>query len=545
MILVSAPRLRAAFAACLLFAIGAPLAAQGTAPVPLDDPAYAYLDRLEELGLVDSVVMGQRPYSYREMSRLARAASAAAASRISGTAESILVDGLLARLSTRVATAAPARAALFDEGLLAANATDAARRAPPPAGSGVGPQATIDPLALRRLGDPAPRGRSVGWELLQRAEPASWLALNGRERAELGTSADVAAPSRTAAVLEGGLRARWRNLALLVGREQIGWGSGGHGGLFIAADAPALDQLSLASDQPFLLPSLLRRVGPVSATIFLAHLGPSATRTNSQMLAYKISVRPAPTLELGATFQNHFNGEGGRSSPFWYRVIDFLPMIDIFRRHNYVDTTHVFDVDSDKAIGADFRWRSDALGGTVFAGEILLDDFDVTRLVSSLNYAGSHTLSIAVPRLASPAWSLRLDLTHMGPLTYTHAALHQGMTTRGRLLGNELGPDAKSFGAELRWMPSATTRVSLAGQGSIYSNTTYTSGYDVNGRWIVNKISSGTDELRELVVGNASIDATTSATVTMRGGVGRTRNVMFVGGRRRDYVADVALRWRP
>jgi hypothetical protein len=331
----------------------------------------------------------------------------------------------------------------------------------------------------------------------------------------------------------------------MAGREQLGWGSGGRGGLFLAADAPALDQLSLASDHPFVLSGFLRHAGPVSGTLVLGALGPSAVRSDSKMLAYKLSARPASALEVGVTFQNHFGGEGGRPSGILNRLIDFLPIVDIFRRHNYTDTTRTLDVDSDKAIGADVRWRIDRLGGVIVAGEMLVDDFDVERLVSLLNYAGAHTLTVTVPRLASPAWSLQLSATHMGPLTYAHFTLRQGMTTRERLLGNELGPDAKSFAAVLQWMPSGAMRLSAEARSSVYSSGTYSAGYDAGGRWRVLKVTSGTDELRELAIGSLSLDPNPRTEVTVRAGVERTRNIMFTGGRRRSYAADIGLRWRP
>jgi hypothetical protein len=202
-------------------------------------------------------------------------------------------------------------------------------------------------------------------------------------------------------------------------------------------------------------------------------------------------------------------------------------------------------VDSDKAIGTDVRWRIDQLGGVTVAAEILLDDFDVHRLNSILNYAASHALAITLPRLGSPAWSLQLTATHMGPLTYTHSQLSQGMTTRGRLLGNELGPDVKSYGAELRWMPSAATRLALEGSAGIYSNTQYAGNYDINGRWVVQKTFAAPDELREQLVGTVALAPAPLMEVAFRAGAGRTRNIMFEGGRRVSYVADLALRWRP
>ena len=538
--------LRPALAVCLLLAgSGMRLAAQGTAPVPLDDPAYAYLDRLEELGVVDSAVMGQRPYSFREMGRLAGSVRAAAGTRQLGSRERRLVHALLARLERRVMASPHLHSLLIDEALLVVSGTNAVRRAIPPAGSGSPPEASIDPLALRRLGEPAPRGRSQWLEVLQRGEPTSWLGFRARARVEARQPRDTIVAGRHAELLVGSLRARWRNAALTVGREQLGWGPGNDGGLFIAADAPALDQVTLATERPFLLPGWLRRAGPVSATLVVANMGPSLVRSHSKLLAYKLSARPAPAIELGATFQNHYGGEGGRPSPIFHRLIDFLPIIDIFRRHNYSDSTRLLDVDSDKVIGVDARWRIDRLGGTIVSGEWLLDDFDVQRLTNTLNSAGSHALVVTVPRLGLPEWSLKLRATHMGPLTYTNYWLKQGMTTRGRLIGNELGPDVKSFDAELRWMPTSAVRVALTGRTSIYSNASYSSSYDADGRWVVRKSTSAPDELREQAIGTLTLEPTASAGLTLRAGMGRTRNVMFTGGRRHSYVADALMRWRP
>ena len=93
-------------------------------------------------------------------------------------------------------------------------------------------------------------------------------------------------------------------------------------------------------------------------------------------------------------------------------------------------------------------------------------------------------------------------------------------------------------------MPSASLRVSLEGRSSIYSNTRYAAGYDLNGRWIVRKLSAAPDELREIGIGTLALEPDPATGLTLRLGAGRTRNVMFVGGRRRDWVADLAVRRR-
>jgi len=99
--------------------------------------------------------------------------------------------------------------------------------------------------------------------------------------------------------------------------------------LLLASDAPALDQISLSSDYPFLLPGFLRVLGVTEATILLADLGPSQVRSHSKLLAYKVSVSPNRRAEIGATFMNHYGGEGGRPASIGNRLVDFLPFSEV------------------------------------------------------------------------------------------------------------------------------------------------------------------------------------------------------------------------
>jgi hypothetical protein len=111
-------------------------------------------------------------------------------------------------------------------------------------------------------------------------------------------------------------------------------------------------------------------------------------------------------------------------------------------------------------------------------------------------------------------------------------------------MGNELGPDAKAFGAELRWTPRAAVRVSLRGQSVVYSSSVYQAGYDINGRWIVSKTSSGTDELREMGIGTLAFEPSPSLGLNLRAGVERTRNELVTRATRHSYVVDAGVRWR-
>ena len=528
---------------------------QRTALVQANDPVYLDIARLAELGVLQNVVLGQQPYSRREIARIVDAAQKRLAESVTGSSPWIaddareLADRLVDRIASRfagedeeVGTFTP-MIRWVDAADLTFTATDAARRGfPAPHTSSI--EATIDPLADRRLGQPARDGRTTALTLSHRLEVGDWMALQLAERLESYKQADTIAATVRADVLLASLRLRFRNAALTVGRQQFTWSQEPGDGLFLASDAPALDQVSLASDTPFRLPWLLNRIGAVQGTLLYADLGPSVSRSHSRLLAYKVSVRPSDAVELGGEFMNHFGGTGGRPSPFGDRLVDFLPFIDIFRKHNYADTTRALDVDSDKLLGLDGRFRLGWLAGITLGGEILLDDFDVHRLRYLFTEEGSQSAFILVPRLGTVNLSMVLSAKHMGPNTYSHTALLDGITTRGRLLGDELGPDAKNFGATLRYIPSPQLRVELEGRNVAYSNATYLGFYTDPAQtdFQVRKASSTPNELRDIGMATLVLQPVDGLALNLRAGGERIRNADFNGGRRRDYVFEASVR---
>jgi hypothetical protein len=242
---------------------------------------------------------------------------------------------------------------------------------------------------------------------------------------------------------------------------------------------------------------------------------------------------------------NHYGGDGSRRSSTVDRIIDFLPFIDIFRKHNYTDTTRVIDVDSDKLLGVDSRLWLPVLGGLTLTGELLIDDFDVHRIPKLLTGYGSQTFAAILPVIGTPALSMKLAAKHMGIITYTHPEMRNGITTRGRLLGDELGPDAKSFSAQLRYQPTGGTRFEIEGRSAIYSDASYRAFYSdpAGTRYVVQKVSHEGDELRDILLGSLIMQNDEGLALTIRGGGERIRNFDFKGGTRRDYVAQIGLRY--
>ena len=518
--------------------------AQGTAVVPLDHPAYADIDRLIELGVLHSAIVGQRPYSRREMLRLY--ASLTRLEPVGTSPSNVAAEQAIRRLQSHLGLDSGSGAepgwAPIDAASLTLSNTDARRRGF--AGSITRElEATTDPLAVRRLGTPPPRGQSLALELEHVVEPASWITLHARERFEGIHATDASGASGRAELLLGGVRMRYRNTAFQIGREQVAWAQRTGDGLLLASDAPALDLVSIASDAPFGLPGPFRRLGPVQATLLLADLGTSVARSHSKLLAYKASIAPRPGLEVGAFFLNHFGGQGGRASSLGNRLIDFLPFVDIFRGHNYTDTTRTLDVDSDKQLGVDGRMRFDALGGLTVATELLIDDFDVHRIPTLFTWDGAQSVRIVMPRFGRSAFSGELSAKHTGIRTYTHGSLSDGITTRGRLLGDEIGPDAKSFGALLHWRPAGPTDVSVEGRSAIYSRADYVTVEQGKSYFVIRRTGDASNEQRDGMTVVVTRELGRAMRLSTRVAGERIRNADFSGGSRRDYAASIGVQF--
>ena len=155
-------------------------------------------------------------------------------------------------------------------------------------------EATIGSLLPRRLSTPLIPGTTLALELAQRVEPTSWLAFQLRERFDyVWAKTDSLESRRTPRSCSARCARDIATSRSTWGANEFSWAQTADGGLFLADDAPALDQISLSSDLPFALPGFLRALGMAKAIILVADLGPSQVRSHSKLLAYKVSIAPS------------------------------------------------------------------------------------------------------------------------------------------------------------------------------------------------------------------------------------------------------------
>jgi hypothetical protein len=432
----------------LALALASPhaLAAQASATLAPTDPAHRDLARLAALGYVDTLLLGQRPLTRAAVGRAVREARA----RLEGDAHgatAIVAREILHRLSADSAHAAPVRRLALDLDLI-----DDSRRALRTDNGLGGIDARIDPFLGDREGRRIGEGATAAIEATGELLVGRYLALVAQPRLWLGSRGQ----DPDATLDRAYARLVIRNVALQVGRDHLLWGQGAEVGTLFSAAGPALDMVMLGHERPFVLPSLLRRLGPTRLSFVLARLDRAQNFPHPYVATYKASILPARWLELGAHLYTKGGGEGGPAASFRDRVSDATHFVDVLFRG---DDDYQF---SDKYAGVDFRLRIPPAAGAELYGEVMLNDLDFNRFGSSVGEDASHVLGIRLPRVTTDGRvDATLELRHTGIRQYRHHQFTSGHTLRGMLLGDPLGPDARGGYLSVGWSPSTWSRVSL------------------------------------------------------------------------------------
>lgn len=411
---------------------------QSSATVPLTDPSYGDLQRLEAFGLIPRGATSDLPYSIGRVRDLVLGARRLLDER-AGSDGGVLRDleALLSRLEQRFGTSGEAISGSAEVEL-------GGGRSP-----GHGTPA-IDTEQLDAVTNPlwAYRGgRAFGDRLTAAAAARTDIPLGsalafgvGGRASVLDASAD--SPGRRGGVFEAlYARARLGSLAIEIGRDGVSWSRPGEPGLALSTDGPPLDMVRLSTDRP--LP--LHVLGDTEFSLFVADLGPRQSHAHAKLFGLRMEAHPTAALAIGASMLNKQMGEGAPTASTWERIRDLSLFWDLFRGDNQ-------DRFSDKMVGLDWRLTVPSARGLALFGEGVLTDFDRNRIGEVLNLDGGYRIGMSLSRLgASQRHGFLVQAQRLGPLVYRHHQFTSGMAVDGYLQGSALGPGSASIEAHYEY----------------------------------------------------------------------------------------------
>jgi hypothetical protein len=235
---------------------------------------------------------------------------------------------------------------------------------------------------------------------------------------------------------------------VLVGREQLFWGTGSRGSVGISDNSPPFDLILLTG-----------RFGKIKATAFTAQLdpmwhdeGPRRYLANRYLAGHRLDYQVNDRVEVGISEILLYGGEA-RGLDWKY----FNPILPYYASQ--------FNAGADDNVMFLLEAAVRPLDGLRLYGEWLLDDFQYV----------TGTDPNAVAWLAGVEWNgllsnldalshrlnLRTEYTRVNRWAYTHLVQENQFIHFGSIIGHRVGTDADTFHFESGYFVNADARVTL------------------------------------------------------------------------------------
>ena len=522
--------------AIAIVAMAPAVRSQATPRVPPGDRVYVDIDHLAAAGLIDTIAVGARPLSTREVVRLLSEAQRNIDRNAGARA---WADAVIASDLARYAHEAHA---IDEVRVETAYLRSPYRRIPADSNGAI--DATINPLASYRGGRPIADGTTSTLETMHSAILGRYLALSLNPRYSIQVNRS-GGDNEQFRMQSGGANLLFGNLAIDVGREYAIFSQAPTGGLLLSENAPPMDMIRLSTDRPATLPWLLRYLGPLQAAVLVADLGTfHQTHAHSKLVGYHIEAHPHRLFEFGVEVIDEMGGNGAPPASFADRVADAFPIIDVAFRPN---SDFLF---SNKLAGIDVHVRAPSLAGLDAYAEGVVDDFDARRFHSTVFLDGGGIAGISLACIVQCGkFGLRAEYRQTGIRYYTHTDFPSGVQENGVILGDPLGP--RGLGGYL----------TLDGESAQLGTLALTGAYEVRSgnRYASTSTGSNSEGFRFVQIehhpGEHRTRATATWTPTSRKlrsslrftvGVEHVSTFGFVDGQiRTNGLAQLDYEWRP
>lgn len=416
------------FISCLALVLPAQLYGAAEVNIHLDDSIVRDIERLEVKGLIKSGMLSTRPLSRTEAARLAAEAQGEYASRRQkpGSQAGEIIERLSRELYGEIEG--------YDSGTYVKPLE----------------KAYVDHIysgktpyfrSVNNNGDfysPGSNTRAGIW-LSARLGDSLALSLNPEYRLDDKGISDK--------VNTGYIAAAAGNFSLLVGKDPMWWGSGGHGALLMTDNAEPPEMVKASSDRPFLLPWIFGRIGLFKPTVFLARLEEDRSHANPNLLGMRLDFKPTESFQIGFNRVFMFGGEGRRSlsASEWFKV--FIASDSSEHSGSPIDGNQIASIDASYVYVSDNDYLP-------FSGVKLYTEWGAEDS-SGDTKTPSGKANIYGAYVDEPVWLQNVDLrvewantarnASSGPQWYYHGTYYPGYTYKGTVIGHHMGGDSQDL----------------------------------------------------------------------------------------------------
>lgn len=234
--------------------------------------------------------------------------------------------------------------------------------------------------------------------------------------------------------LKAFVKLSFRGLDLDIGKRDLWWGQGAHGGLFLTNNAEPLTMVRLTNPVAATLPWFFRYLGPFRFDSFVSRLERDRDIPEPYLAGLRFILKPHRVLEVGLTRTVIMGGKGRPG-------ITPQRLWEIAFGENKVGNDDL----SNSIAGVDFRFT--------FPSFQVYGEWGGEDEAGGLPSGYAYLVGLYMPELAT-VLDFRVeyaDLTFRGtpPPWYQHGLYSSGYTYKGRILGHHVGGGGRDLFFEM------------------------------------------------------------------------------------------------
>ena len=414
--------------------------------MPVGSIYYEYLEKLDGMGYLKSMLYGTRPYSRMDMARWTLEAREASRKKPDATD---FVETMISRLEKALA---PEIAQIQGS---TGNAKTSFKL-----------HSTSVELAGTKLNHKDGYGyrglKNTRWQSFStnnkghKYEDGGNMVVGMYASGNLGWDAAVSVSGRaawdkedvTASLDEAYLATRVGIWKIEAGKQAIAWGQGVGGNFLFSDNARPRTMLKVSTEEQPQSKGFLKFLGKTRFTAFASRLDDGRTENGvkdydeptlvgfrGDLIYDNVTIGLARASMLGGK-GNHFRGKD-------------LGKWLVGKNANHDDKWN--DI-----AGVDFRWR---MPGLQIYGELYGED-QAGYMPSDVAYRGG----IYIPRLSyDGTWDMTLEAAHTNRAWYMHGTYQAGWTYENSIMGDYMGTNANRFYANVNYYASASDKVGFHG----------------------------------------------------------------------------------
>jgi len=419
--------------------------------LPLEHWAYSNLEKLEAFGLVDSEIIGTKPFSRLEIARLVIEA------KERRDEENKFIDHILKRLEDEFKD----ELEIIEEGTGKCLFYKLIDTINIKYGYLSGTSSTFSYIQMPQIRDTSlwynndgigcKEGNNIIIDFSTRARVFNILSFYYQPLLTKNSKNTDIETHKIYMKLNLGL------FELQIGKDSLWWGQGYHGTLIMTNNAKPLKFIKISNPTPIHFPWIFSYLGACKGTFFVSKLGKDRVIKEPKLFAIRANFKPHPLLELGGSGIIMAEGEGRPK----------LQLKDIL---TFIKLEHLYKNGQDAAnqiMALDARLRIPVLRNTEIYCEYGGEDTGGTLLgIGDIAYLWG----VYVPRVTNDGKTqIRIEYANTvrrepesGIVGWYHHGIWQsGYTNKGFILGHHMGGDSEDIYLQLERYLNDNLRVNF------------------------------------------------------------------------------------